>query len=367
MESSQFHSNNNIYTSSLSRSSYSSLISIENIFQAWEEFKKGKCKKLDVQVFERNLEDNLFLLHARLINKTYKHGKYMEFYVSDPKRRHTHKAEVADRIVHHLLYKYLYGVFDKTFIYDSYSCRLDKGTHRAVRRLERFTRGVSKNYTQDCWVLKLDIKKFFASVDHEILKELIKTKVKDRDIFWIIGEIIDSFYTGHSRLDREADPRVCEDDKEENTNKGIPLGNLTSQIFANIYLNELDQFIKHRLTIKYYLRYADDFLLLNQSKTALLHCFKTVKQYLGNNLDLEIHPNKTCFCKLSWGIDFCGYIVLPHYILPRTKTKRRIIKKVIKGNISNHSLQSYLGYFSHADSCRLQKDLISIYFFTSLL
>src|SRR3989344_3112221 len=119
---------------------YSSLISIENIFQAWEEFKKGKREKRDVQIFERYLEDNLFVLHEKLRSKTYKHGTYQDFYVSDPKRRHIHKACVCDRIVHHLLYKYLYSIFDKTFIYDSYSCRLNKGTHRAVKRLERYAR-----------------------------------------------------------------------------------------------------------------------------------------------------------------------------------------------------------------------------------
>src|SRR3990170_8503702 len=136
---------------------YSKLISIENIFQAWEEFKKGKRNKNDIQLFERHLEDSLFILHNRLKSKTYWHGNYREFYVTDPKRRHIHKASVFDRIVHHLLYKYLYELFDKCFIYDSYSCRVDKGTHRAVKRLEKFTRIASKNYTQNFWALKLDI------------------------------------------------------------------------------------------------------------------------------------------------------------------------------------------------------------------
>src|SRR3990167_2112469 len=163
-------------------SNYSSLISIGNLFQAWEEFKKGKRKKYDVMLFERHLEDNLFDLHQRLKSRNYRHGPYSDFYVNDPKRRHIHKAEVFDRIVHHLLYKYLYSLFDKTFIYDSYSCRLDKGTHRAVRRLEKYTRIVSRNYTQDCWALKLDIKKFFASVDHKILLKFIRRKVNDKNI-----------------------------------------------------------------------------------------------------------------------------------------------------------------------------------------
>lgn len=324
-------------------SSYSSLISIENLFQAWDEFKKGKRKKYDVQVFEKNLEDNLFSLHSRLKNKTYKHGSYSEFYVNDPKRRHIHKAQVRDRIVHHLLYKYLYAIFDQTFICDSYSCRMGKGTHRAVKRLERFARAVSKNYSQNCWALKLDIKKFFTSVDHEILKSLIAKKIKDEEILWLIGKVIKSFP------------------------KGIPLGNLTSQIFANIYLNELDQFVKHKLKIKHYLRYADDFLILNRNRESLLHCFETVKCYTKDQLNLKLHPQKVIFRKFSWGIDFCGYVVLSHYILPRTKTKRRIINKITKGNITKQSLQSYLGYFTHASSYRLQENLRNVYFLTSLL
>lgn len=136
------------------------LISIDNLFQAWNEFKIGKRKRNDVQIFERNLEDNIFKLHQELKFKTYRHGSYQSFYVHDPKQRHIHKAEVRDRVVHHFLYKYTYELFDKSFIYDSYSCRLEKGTHKAVKRLEKFTRIVSKNYTKECWALKLDIHEF---------------------------------------------------------------------------------------------------------------------------------------------------------------------------------------------------------------
>jgi len=146
--------------------SYEDLVSIENIFQAWREFRKGKRKKPDIQKFERHLEDNIFELHHELRSKTYKHGKYQEFYVTDPKRRHIHKSKVRDRVLHHLLYKYLYELFDKHFIYDSYSCRKEKGTHKAVKRLETFARIRSRNYTGQCYSLKCDIKKFFASVDH---------------------------------------------------------------------------------------------------------------------------------------------------------------------------------------------------------
>lgn len=330
--------------------SYDDLISLGNLFQAWNKFKKGKRKKTDVQLFEWDLEANLFKLHSHLKAKTYNHSSYYEFFVNDPKRRQIHKASVSDRIVHRLLYEYLYKLFDKTFIYDSYSCRLDKGTHKGVKKLVSFVRKVSKNYTRDCWALKCDIKKFFANVDQEILIDLLKTKVLDQNIIWLLKQVIESF------------------NSKEN-GKGIPLGNLTSQVFANIYLNELDQFIKHRLKVKYYIRYADDFIILSKNRHELYQCINTLKQFLLDHVKLELHPNKIILRKLSWGIDFLGYIVLPYYIVPRTKTKRRMfvkteekVKDYYKGEIDRFSLDqtlaSYTGYLSHANAHNLKNKLV---------
>lgn len=321
---------------------YSNLISIENLFQAWSEFRKGKAKRFDVQEFERNLEDNLFTLHQKLKSKTYRHGSYKSFYVHDPKQRHIHKAKVADRVIHHLLYTFLYQLFDSSFIYDSYSCRLKKGTHKGVNRLEVFTIKVSQNYTVGCWALKCDIKKFFASVDHKILLNLLRKKIYDEDIICLLKQIMDSFYS------------------DRGEGKGMPLGNLTSQVFANIYLNELDQFVKHKLKAKYYIRYADDFLFLSKKKELLYKYVDVLRQFLSNTLQLDLHPNKVIFRKLEWGIDFLGYVILPYYIVPRTKTKRRIFKKlkekVVLENF-NQSLQSYLGYLGHASSFKITQEL----------
>lgn len=311
---------------------YSSLISIENLFQAWEEFKKGKRGKKDVQILERHLEDNIFDLHRKLKNKTYKHSTYKDFYVNDPKRRHIHKSDACDRVLHRLLYRHLYELFDKKFIYDSYSCRKNKGTHKAVKRLEKLTRIVSRNYKKECWALKLDIKKFFDSIDHNFLKDLVHKSIKDKNINQLIDEVVDSFHS------------------EVGERKGIPLGNLTSQIFANIYLNELDQFIKHKLKIKYYLRYADDLVILDADRRHLNIYLDSIIDFVQDNLKLELHPKKIIIRKLTWGIDFCGYIVLPYYILPRTKTKRRIIKRIFREKIPKQSLVSYLGFLKHANS-----------------
>ncbi len=271
---------------------FKDLTKIEMLFQAWDEFKKGKRKKRDVLFFERNLEDNLFELHNLLKTKTYKHGEYQEFFVNDPKKRHIHKAKVCDRVVHHLLYKYLYQIFDKTFIYDSYSCRLNKGTHKSVVRLQKFTRCISRNYTQPCWALKLDIKKFFDNIDHQILIKLLSKKVKDPDIIWLLKQVIDSF------------------NSEAGKSKGIPLGNLTSQIFANIYMNELDQFVKYKLKVKYYVRYADDFVILSVNKETLEKLIIPIADFLQVHMKLDLHPDKIIFRKIDCGIDFVGYISL---------------------------------------------------------
>jgi len=172
---------------------YPQIISVENLLIAWEEFIEGKSKRTDVQIFSQNLLQNVILLNHDLTDFTYKHGGYQQFQISDPKTRIIHKATVRDRLVHHAIYRILYPIFDKSFVYDSYSCRLEKGTHRAVKRLENFTRKVSRNYSNPCFVLKCDIKKFFASVDHKILLEIIKRKISDLDLLWLLDEIIGSF------------------------------------------------------------------------------------------------------------------------------------------------------------------------------
>ncbi len=328
---------------------YQQTISVENLLQAWEEFKKGKRHKKGVGLFEKNLEDNTFELHHQLKIKTYRHLPYTGFYVTDPKLRHIHKAGVRDRVVHHALFKALNPIFDPTFISDSYSCRKNYGTHKGFKKLVSYARKVSKNYTRNCWAVKSDIKKFFDSVNHEILLAIIRKRIKDDDLFWLIEEIVESYGEG----------------------KGIPIGNLTSQLFANIYLNELDQFVKHQLKVKYYLRYADDFLLLHKDKTILEKHLEKIEGFLFDTLQLELHPRKTIFRKLGCGIDFVGYVSLPHYQTVRTKTKRRILRKVEEqfslhqaGRITKYSFKqstaSYMGILKHAYTNRIRRRIKQI-------
>jgi len=311
---------------------FNKIISPENLFAAWDEFKKGKQKKPDVQQFERYLEQNIFQLHRELKRKTYRHGPYTSFYINDPKPRHIHKALARDRIVHHAVFKTLYPLFDPTFINDSYSCRENKGTHKGVRQLASFLRKASKNNTLPCYVLKCDIKKFFHSVDHTDLITLVSKHICGHNAVRLIREIVESFPTG------------------------IPIGNLTSQLLANIYLNELDQYVKHLLKIPYYIRYTDDFVIVDNSPEKLKKWLCAIHDFLGYALQLELHPQKVILLKYHQGIDFLGYITFPHHALLRTKTKRRIMKKVSSG-ISEQSFQSYLGVLSHASTYKLTQDL----------
>jgi RNA-directed DNA polymerase len=288
---------------------YDDIISLTNLLDAWCEFRKGKKQKEDVQEFERNLTDNLIILHEELHTRTYQHGSYEHFVVNDPKRRDIHKAGVRDRVVHHALYKKLYPFFDTTFIADSYSCRKNKGTHRAIKNFEVYKRKVSKNYTKQCYILKCDIKKFFASIDHTTLFEILEKRIEDKDVLWLLKNVIQSF-------------------NSEVKGVGLPLGNLTSQLLVNIYMNEFDQFMKHELKVKYFVRYADDFVIISQDIVYLKIVRQKVEDFLTQNLKLTLHPDKVFIKTIYSGIDFLGWVHFPHHRVLRTVTKNRMLKNV---------------------------------------
>lgn len=316
---------------------FENIISLENLFLSWDEFKKGKMGKTDVQNYNLFSENNIFQLYQELKSKTYKHGEYYSFYVKDPKLRHIHKACVKDRILHHAIFRILYPIFDKSFIFDSYSCRKNKGTHRAINRLQKFFREESKNNSKTTYVLKLDVRKFFDSIDHNTLLFLIKKRVKDKDAIWLIGAIINSFSTS--------------------LNKGIPLGNITSQLFANIYLNKLDYFVKHILRVKYYIRYCDDSAIINCDEKYLNNLVLAINTFLGRDLKLFLHQDKIIIRKFSQGIDFLGYVSFPYHRVLRIKTKRRMFER-----ISNKNIQSYLGILKHCNGFKIKKEISSKYY-----
>lgn len=266
----------------------------------------------------------------------YIHGGYHAFNISDPKPRNIHKASVRDRLLHHAIYRTLYPFFDKKFINDSYSCRKFKGTHRAIRRFKFFAFKVSKNNTKNMWVLKCDIKKFFASIDQEILFKILDRQIKDKDIIWLIKQVVTSFNTSPG--------------------KGLPLGNLTSQLLVNVYMNEFDQYVKNDLRIKYFIRYADDFVIMNNEKEYLEETLKKIEEFLGDKLKLSLHPDKVSIVNINSGVDFLGWVHFFDHKVLRTTTKNRMYKK-IKNNQKEEVLNSYLGLLSHGNTYKLNQKI----------
>jgi len=314
---------------------FEDIISVDNLLSAWQEFVLGKRSKSDVQEFQLRLMNNLLNLHLELKSGVYRHGPYKAFKINDPKPRDIHKASVRDRLLHHAIYRILYPFFDKIFIADSFSCREGKGTHKALNRFREFGWKVSQNNTKTCWVLKCDIRKFFANIDQGVLMKILAQCIPDQQIIWLLKEVILSFDSGTA-------------------GKGLPLGNLTSQLFVNIYMNEFDQFVKHKLKAQYYIRYADDFVILQNDKMRLENLIPEIAHFLNTKLKLSLHPDKVFIKTLASGVDFLGWVHFPDHRVLRTATKRRMINR-IKKFPSPETVNSYLGLLSHGNTYKLRQ------------
>lgn len=320
---------------------FEDIINIDNLLEAWKEFVRGKRSKRDVQEFSLRLMDNILQLHEDLANHTYKHGGYTAFNISDPKPKSIHKATVRDRLLHHAMYRILYSFFDRTFIADSFSCRIGKGVHKAINRFRDFAYIVSRNNTKTCWALKCDIQKFFASIDHKVLFDILSKCIPDKDIPWLLGQVVSSF-SGPKR------------------GVGLPLGNLTSQLLVNIYMNEFDQFAKHKLKAQHYIRYTDDFVILSQDKEWLEDIRARMSDFLQSNLHVRLHPDKTFIRTVASGVDFLGWTHFPDHRVLRTATKQRMFRgiKNRRGNMA--TVQSYFGLISHGNAKKLRQKINEI-------
>ena len=312
---------------------YKDIISIENLLEAWKEFVKGKRQKEGVQRFQLRLMEYILSLHEDLRNKTYRHGPYKHFKISDPKPRDIHKASVRDRLLHHAIYRKLYPFFDRTFIADSFSCRLRKGTHRAINRFRAFAYKVSQNHTRTCFVLKCDIRKFFANIDHNNLFSILAVYIPDVDTLWLIKNIVGSFSSGKAGV-------------------GLPLGNLTSQLLVNIYMNEFDQFVKHKLKVKYYIRYADDFVIFSDDKNKLEEILRYIAVFLREKLSLELHQDKVFIKTIASGVDFLGWVHFHDHRVLRTSTKWRMFRRLAE-NPKEEIVASYLGLLKYGNTYKL--------------
>src|SRR3989344_4473131 len=323
---------------------YQQFYSYENLEYAFKKARKHKTKKDYVIKFENSLKENLLQLRNELIFHIYQPRPLETFIIRDSKTRKISKSDFRDRVIHHALVNILEPIFDKFFIYDSYANRKNKGTLKAVKRFDYFKIKVSKNNTKNCFILKADIKHYFETVSHDILILILRKKIYDKKVIWLIKKIL----------------------LNDNTKEiGIPLGNLTSQFFANVYLNELDYFVKHKLKAKYYIRYVDDFVILHSSKKQLFEWKEKINKFLKENLKIELHPDKSKIILLNRGPPFLGFRIFNYHKLLKKKNIRnfkRKLKLFSKDKIDYdkiyESLQGYFAYMKHADTYNLRKELI---------
>ncbi|MFA4891591.1 MAG: reverse transcriptase/maturase family protein [Candidatus Gracilibacteria bacterium] len=291
-------------------------LGLKNIYQSWFRYRKGKKPSHGLDCFQYSLEAELLSLHHDLDNGTYKHGDYRKFIVTDNKKREISVASVRDRVIHRLFYDYLVEIFDRTFIFDAWSCRCGKGLTGAIDKTQVFIKKYANGF-----VWRADIRKFFDNVDHDILFQLLKRKIRDEKALVLLKEIIDSF--------------------EIKEGVGMPIGNLTSQIFSNIYLNELDRFIKHEMKCKAYLRYGDDFVIFSRNKDELLRIKALTANFIENDLKLSLHAKNNLVVETKHGLKFLGVVLYPS---GRRLSKRNQIR--IKDRLDFHNSGSYWGVVS---------------------
>jgi len=338
---------------------YQKLCSFENLVLAYKKARKGKTRKTYVIEFTRNLKDNLFELRNELLMHTYNPRKLKTFIHRDPKTRKISKSAFRDRIVHHAICNVIEEMFDRTFVYDSYANRKGKGTHNALKRFDFFKRKVSKNNSKRCYILKADIQHYFETVNHDILLKILSRRINNDNVLYLIKKIMaNTVQSGEGA-------------KSLNISilKGMPLGNLTSQFFANVYLNEFDQFVKHKLKCKYYIRYVDDFVIFHNSLKSLNYYKKQINQFLTNRLDIVLHSEKSKIIELSKGINFLGFKIFYHHKIVSKKNKRKFDNKLavlyqeyrsdkINREKIIEKVSGWIAYTKHADSYGYQRELI---------
>jgi RNA-directed DNA polymerase len=309
---------------------YEQVYSIFNLEEAETIARKGKKHQYGVIQHMKNSESNLRCLQLMLQEKTYKTSGYTSFKIYEPKEREVFRLPFfPDRITHHAIMNVLEPMFVSTFTADTYSCIKGRGIHSAATKIKHCLKDVSA--TKYC--LKLDITKFYPSVDHDILKYLLRKKIKDKDLLWLLDEIIDSA-------------------------NGLPIGNYLSQYFANFYLTYFDHWLKEVLKIKYYFRYADDIIILSDDKPSLHKLLFEIKTYLQVNLKLIVKGNYQIFPVDARSIDFVGYRFYHTHTLIRKRIKQNFARMLVKRK-NNASIASYYGWAKHANSKQLLKKLLN--------
>jgi hypothetical protein len=358
-----------------------------DLFRAYFDARKNKRNTINALAFEIDYERKLFELYEEIKNGKYEIGPSICFIIFKPVQREVFAADFRDRIVHHLIYNYISPIFERLFIYDSYSCRERKGTSCGIKRLDHFIRSCSQNYSRDCHILKIDIKGYFMAIDRSILYQKIeKTLYRFSDavdfdidlILRLIHKIIFNDPTKNciirgTRNNWKGLPK-SKSLFFAGENKGLPIGNLTSQLFGNVYLNDFDHFVKYRLGIRYYSRYVDDIVIAHEDKEFLKSIIPVLREYLQSQLSLELHSDKVYLQHFSKGVNFLGTVIKPYRIYIRNQTKGNFYKKIQYWNnffekehkLTKESLgqflasmNSYLGIMKHYNTYKLRKKMLT--------
>lgn len=344
---------------------YPHIYAFANLYQAFRAARKGgKRKKVAVASFEFDLEHHLLELETELRQQTYQPGGYTNFYIYEPKRRLVSAAPFEDRVVHHALCRVIQPIWEARFINTSFACRVGKGTHKALDQAQAWVRSYK-------YALQGDIVKFFPSIDHQILRGFLAHHLADRQVMWLIDQILNS---GAGILAAEYPPTYFPGDDlfALNRPRGLPIGNLTSQFWANVYLHQLDMFVKQSLRCRAYLRYMDDFVLFSNDK-AQLHAWKrAIEDFLATRLRLVLHPKKSLVFPVKVGLDFCGFRLYPTHRRLRRSAIRRFVQRFRgqraafwRGEIAladlTTSVQSWVAHAAHGDTWRLRDRLFTDY------
>lgn len=336
---------------------YKQVCQFENIYLAYRKARKGKRGRLQPAMFERVQEDEMLALQTELQNKTYTPGAYHSFLIHDPKKRLISAAPFRDRVIHHALCNVIEPIWERRFIEDSYANRINKGTHRALDRTQQFAR-------QYKYFLQCDVKQFFPSIDHQILMKEFSRLIKDKDVLWLCETILKS---GEGILQEEYDMVYFEGDDLFSINRprGLPIGNLTSQFWANVYMNEFDHFVKREMKCIAYIRYVDDFVLFSNDK----HQLKTWREQIiekMKTLRLTLHETCAQIFPTSTGIPFLGFRVYPNHRLLKTRKAihfRRKLNRLISENTPfatlNQTIQSWVNHVRYGDTYGLRRRILS--------
>jgi hypothetical protein len=368
---------------------------LTDLFCAYYEARKNKRNTVNQLCFELKLEENLFALYDDIMNRTYRISPSIVFMVHTPVQREVFAADFRDRVVHHLLVRYLEPLFERILIHDSCSCRKNKGTLYAVNRVQRFIRACSHNYTRNCYILKLDIKGYFMSINRErlyrkiisMIEKAMETKqaqgVPLCPDFHLINYLLQHIIFNDPKKNCIfKSPLTAWDELPPSKSLfhspsgcGVPIGNLTSQVFSNIYLHDMDCYIRYTLGMNYYVRYVDDFVLVHEDKQCLLHLVEQLKDYLIKEAGLQLHPNKIYLQHYTSGVQFLNAYIKPHRLYVRNRTKQKAQQIICQWNVYfeqltrrpptkekllnfRAQLNSYLGLLLHQNTWSLRRKLI---------